>query len=170
MANQYIPERGVFKRRIEVQTLSEILRRLQENELVTRQTLEQAVGLPRDTVRAILVTVFRHLEREDMVFEAVRSIGYKRCDPAGASNKAKSHSSRATRADRRALRVGATVDFNRLDQQQKVTHATVMAISGLRAHIATKRGELKQLALKNPTETPSLASSLEAIRRLADKS
>ena len=124
----------------------ELLRSIPVGQVVTYETLRAELGLDvRGDKRYVLAQARKHLERDAVVYEAVRGVGYKRLDDVQTVKTSVGYIRKARNAARRGvIRATAVADYNSLPNEVKVQHNTVASLCGAIVEV-TKAHFIKQL-------------------------
>ena len=116
--------------------------------------------------RSNMQSARRHLEREGIIFGAIRGIGLKRLQEGEKPAVAMAATQHIGRVSRRAVRVLASVsDFDALTPLQKTQHNSQMALHGVIAHATRPRQVAKlEKRVDEAAKAISLTQALEALK------
>ena len=119
----------------------ELLRSIPVGQVVSYETFQAEIGLDvRGDKRYVLAQARKHLERDAVVFEAVRGVGYKRLDDIQTVKTSAGYIKKARHAARRGvIRATAVADYNSLPNEVKVQHNLVASLCGAIVEVTKAR-------------------------------
>jgi len=155
-------KKSIFEISPDTQLLIARLEKMQKGECVQYDELSKIIGRNVQMNRSSLLSARRILQRQGMVFDAVSGVGIKRLDDIGIVKASQGHVFRAYQAARRGAQKLSCVDYDTLNNEDKITHNTSASILGAIALVAKPSNTKKLLkAVQEARETLPTAKTLE---------
>lgn len=158
---------GIAEKGASTKLLTDFLAATQVGQVVTYARLSEAAAADVLKQRWVLSSARRALEKRGIVFDAVRSVGIKRVDSAGALGVAVSHGRRAKKALKRGLVVinKAVVVAELTDAQRAALNMTATKMAFASGVMGSKRKVLTEVRVGQPA-VKSVVAKMFAPRAL----
>ncbi len=160
--------KGIAEISVDTLKLIERLQRIGVGEIITYETIADTIDGRdvRNGAQGNLRTALKVLQRDHrMVFECVRTVGYKRLSDVDVVSTTRAVLDRSRRSARRGFQRLTVVEFDGLPDEVKTQHQTyASALSML--HQVTKPSSIRKIEkrVQQSHETLSLAATLDAFK------
>lgn len=157
-----------FEMSHDTRILADLLRKVPIGEAASYSDLSAAIARNvQEDARYVMQSALRSLEREGIIFGAIRGVGVKRLNDAEMVSAADDAIPRIRRLSKRAMRKLASVSsFDALPNEVRVRHNAAMSLLGTISHFATETAHKKvEAIIKDKPEPLSITKTLEAFKK-----